>query len=207
MTSAPNPGPLPEPNLRDRLIEAGMMLLERDGVAGMSLRKTAALAGVSHAAPAHHFDGLPGLMTAIASAAFARFNAAMEAAIAKAPPEPEARLQATCAGYLDFAARHAGLFHVMFQNGQVTRDDPALRVTAAHAYDLLRQACAPFAPDLDQAFETAVWSMVHGYALLGFGAQIGQQRGQLRVPAFSDCLSRLIAENRTRPLARPETGG
>lgn len=194
-----------EPSLRDRLIEAGIVLLERDGVAGMTLRKTAALAGVSHAAPAHHFDGLPGLFTAIAAAAFGRFVSAMERAIAAAPPDPVSQLRATCAGYLDFAASHAGLFHVMFQNPQVCRSDPDLLASSARAYDLLRLACAPFSPTRDQALETAVWSLVHGYALLGFGAQVGQERGQLRVPGFSACLDHLIAENRANPLARPKS--
>ena len=193
----------PEPSLRDRLIAAGMTLLERDGMAGMSLRKTAALAGVSHAAPAHHFDGLPGLLTAIAEAAFRQFTATMEAKLADAPKDPAARLQATCAGYLAFAAEHAGLFHVMFQNDQVCRQDPDLARAAAHGYDLLRIACAPFSAERDEVFETAVWSMVHGYALLGFGAQVGRQRGQLLVPGFSYCLDRLIAEKCTRPLAPP----
>ncbi|MCW1920609.1 TetR/AcrR family transcriptional regulator [Rhodobacter sp. KR11] len=196
--------------MRDRLIEAGMTLLERDGIAGMSLRKTAALAGVSHAAPAHHFDGLPGLMTAIAEAAFARFVRAMEAAIARAPADPVSRLQATCAGYLDFATRHAGLFHVMFQSDAVSHDDPALVMQSARAYDLLRLACAPFSAQRDQAFETAVWSLVHGYALLGFAPRLGQQQGQLRIPAFSACLSHLIAEKSSRaglaPLAPPDAG-
>ena len=194
------------PPLRARLIEAGMTLLEQDGIAGMSLRKTAALAGVSHAAPAHHFDGLPGLLTAIATEAFARFVQAMEAAQAKAPPDALSRLQAICAGYLDFAAAHAGLFHVMFQNPQVCHEDPELTAESARAYDLLREACAPFSPHRDLAFETAIWSLVHGYALLGFGGIVGQKQGPVQPAAFSDCLTRLIAENAKAPLAPPGAG-
>lgn len=192
------------PSLRDRLIDAGMTLLERDGVAGMTLRKTAALAGVSHAAPAHHFDGLPGLMTAIATRAFQRFTALMEARIALAPQDRVSRLQATCDGYLDFAAEHAGLFHVMFQHGQVTRSDAELSQAATHAYDLLRIACAPFSETRDQVFETAVWSLVHGYAQLGFQHGVGKQRGQLLVPPFSDCLAKLISEKCSPPVAPAE---
>ncbi|WP_435258191.1 TetR/AcrR family transcriptional regulator [Thioclava sp. FR2] len=188
-------------SLRDRLIEAGMTLLERDGVAGMTLRKTASLAGVSHAAPAHHFDGLPGLMTAIATKAFQRFCVSMEARMAEAPTDRVSQLHAICAGYLDFAAEHAGLFHAMFQNDQVSRSDEELQKASKRAYDLLRQACAPFSTTRDQLFETTVWSLVHGYAQLGFQRQVGQQRGQLLVPAFSDCLDKLIAEKCKAPVA------
>ena len=48
-------------NLRPALIKAGIALLEEGGIDALSLRKCAARAGVTHAAPAHHFDGLAGL--------------------------------------------------------------------------------------------------------------------------------------------------
>lgn len=201
MTTTPADPPAP---LRDRLIEAGMTLLERDGIAGMTLRKTAALAGVSHAAPAHHFDGLPGLMTGIATCAFQRFATAMELRIAAAAPDRVSRLQAICAGYLDFASDHAGLFYMMFQSDQVLRQDEELQKAATRAYDLLRLACAPFSETRDQVFETAVWSLVHGYAQLGFQPMVGKQRGQLLVPDFSACLNRLIAEKCASPVAPAE---
>lgn len=189
------------PSLRDRLIDAGMTLLERDGVTGMTLRKAASLAGVSHAAPAHHFDGLPGLMTAIATKAFHGFNTAMETRMTQAPGDPVSQLHAICEGYLDFASEHAGLFHTMFQNDQIIRTDENFKQASTHAYDLLRLACAPFSTTRDQVFETAVWSLVHGYAQLGFQRIVAQQRGQLLVPAFSDCLEKLIAEKCKAPVA------
>lgn len=190
------------PTLRDGLIAAGMALLEEGGIQGLTLRKAAARAGVSHAAPAHHFDGLPGLLTAIAAAAFRRFSQSMEAALAVAPVTPRGRLQAVCAGYLDFAAAHSGLFHVMFQSPEVRRDDAELLPWSMRAYDLLRQACLPFSPDgrPDPAFEVAVWSMVHGFAVLGFAGQRGQTRGALVVPDFAPCLDDLIAGRSARPL-------
>lgn len=197
------------PTLRDGLIAAGMALLEEGGIQGLTLRKAAARAGVSHAAPAHHFDGMPGLLTAIAAAAFRRFSQSMEAALAVAPVTPRGRLHAVCAGYLDFAAGHSGLFHVMFQSPEVRRDDPELLPWSMRAYDLLRQACLPFSADgrPDPAFEVAVWGMVHGYAVLGFVHQAGTTRGVLVVPPFAACLDNLIAARLARPLdAAPDMG-
>lgn len=188
-----------EPSLRRRLVLAGMTLLERDGVAGMTLRKTAALAGVSHAAPAHHFDGLPGLLTAIAAAAFDRFVAAMESPLAKAPDDPVARLRAICEGYIAFAHAHPGLFHVMFQTPAVRRDDLE---GAARAYAILRSACLPFSVDgqPDAVFETAVWSLVHGYATLGFAPGDCLTPRGLPGPDFARCLDLLLA---SPPLRSP----
>jgi AcrR family transcriptional regulator len=57
-------------NLREALINAGLLLLKEDGLDGLTLRRAAARAGVSHAAPAHHFSGKQGLVAAIAARGF-----------------------------------------------------------------------------------------------------------------------------------------
>ena len=79
-TQAEIPRPHHHGNLRSALIDSGLALLANEGLAGLTLRRAAAAAGVSHAAPAHHFDGLPGLLTAIAARAFQLFADQMEAA-------------------------------------------------------------------------------------------------------------------------------
>ena len=43
-------------NLKQDLILAGLKLIEQDGIAHLSLRKAAAMCGVSHAAPKSHFQ-------------------------------------------------------------------------------------------------------------------------------------------------------
>ncbi len=181
-------------SLRDRLIEAGLALLEEGGMAALTLRQTAARAGVSHAAPAHHFDGLPGLLTAMAARAFSRFADATHAGRESGGADPGARLLGTTQGYLDFAARHAGLFHLMFVSPEVDRRDPAVAPHAARAYLILREACLPFnGGQPDAALEVAVWSMVHGYATLGF-SNPDLRRGPIpERPPFADLLAQLLA--------------
>ncbi len=191
------PAPYHQGNLREALILAGMDLLTEGGVAGLTLRRAAARAGVSHAAPAHHFNGLPGLLTAIASRAFQHFSAAMDAARDAAGPDPFARLNGICSGYLNFAQDHAGFFHLMFVSAEVDRADPDLRQASSTAYLILRGACLPFAArgaTEDEPLEVGVWSLVHGYALLGFNLPNGQNRRFNTLPAFTDLLARLIAD-------------
>ena len=183
-----------EISLRDTLIASGLSLLEEGGIQGLTLRRAAARAGVSHAAPAHHFAGLPGLLTAMAARAFALFHQAMEVQIAAAPDTARARLQATCQGYLDFAAQHAGLFHLMFVSSEVNRADPEILPHSARAYELLREACLPFSATQspDVTLEIAVWSMVHGYATLGFQGPIDRNRPIPQTPDFDLCLRLLL---------------
>src|SRR5216683_2087025 len=66
--------------LCDALLEAAERVLERDGLSGLTLRAVAREAGVSHAAPTHHFGDLTGLVSELAAIGFRQFNTAMAAA-------------------------------------------------------------------------------------------------------------------------------
>jgi AcrR family transcriptional regulator len=183
------------PSLREDLILAGIALLDEGGMAALTLRRAAARAGVSHAAPAHHFNGLPGLLTAIAARAFAIFADTMHASRTAAGSDPFLRLAGTCQGYLDFAVAHQGLFHVMFVSPEVDRSHPDLMPHSRHAYILLREACLPFAAPCateDVVLEAAVWSMVHGYATLGFASPKARRRAFAEIPDFSVLLRALL---------------
>ena len=193
------------PSLRDHLISAGMALLEEGGMPALTLRRAAARAGVSHAAPAHHFDGLPGLLTAIAARAFHLFAEALHQGREAAGPDPFQRMLGMTQGYLTFAQDHEGLFHVMFLSPEVNRADPELQPDAARAYGILRDCCQPFAPPdstEDTTLETAVWSLVHGYATLGFGRV--NRRRQAEPAPFAAVLGELLAARRNPLAPRPE---
>src|SRR3981189_1448172 len=66
--------------LHEALLKAAETVLERDGLAGLTLRAVAREAGVSHAAPTHHFGDLTGLVSELAAIGFRQYNAAMAAA-------------------------------------------------------------------------------------------------------------------------------
>ena len=53
-------------NLRKSLLRSAESILKREGLSALSLRATARVAGVSHAAPAHHFPELSSLLSALA---------------------------------------------------------------------------------------------------------------------------------------------
>jgi AcrR family transcriptional regulator len=160
-------------DLREALISAGIDLMEAGGPAALSLRKCAAKAGVSHAAPAHHFNGIISLKAAIVARSYEIFAETMQAHRCDIS-EPRARLAAICEGYLAFARSHAALFQFMFQPfppdfAQI--NPPILAELEQHstlAYHELEQACAPFAliGGQEGGIEVMVWSLVHGYAML-----------------------------------------
>ncbi len=155
-------------NLRTALIEAGLELLQLGGPETLSIRKLAAKAGVSHAAPAHHFANLTALHSALMTEGYKIFAASMRAEIAIAPDNPRERILAAGRGYLAFAQYNEGLFNLMFGGTPRDHDDKNLEKAADDAYDVLREICAPIVKGEggSEANELMIWSLIHGLARL-----------------------------------------
>lgn len=134
----------------------------------LTLRGAALRAGVSHAAPAHHFQGLNGLRTAIAARATQILGDLLDKAGRDPDQTPFQRLLETGLVYCDFATDYLELFHLMFVSGEVDRADPAMLEASVVTYSHLTRVCEPFVTaDRDiRVLEHAVWSMTHGNALL-----------------------------------------
>ncbi|MEC7762317.1 MAG: TetR/AcrR family transcriptional regulator [Pseudomonadota bacterium] len=156
-------------NLRATLVEAGVELVREGGPDALSIRKVAAQAGVSHAAPAHHFPSLAHLRTAVIAEGYRRFTQSMEDAIAAAPDTALDKALGACFGYLRFARAYPGLFTTMFGTYAHRVDDEDLCEASDGSYAVLARISAPFAGANPVETELAIWSMVHGYASLAVG--------------------------------------
>src|SRR5437667_1757874 len=99
--------------LRDALLQAAERVLERDGLAGLTLRAVAREAGVSHAAPTHHFGDLTGLVSELAAIGFRQFNAAMAAAGSAAGSALMEKALARAKAYVGYAQAHPGMDELM----------------------------------------------------------------------------------------------
>jgi AcrR family transcriptional regulator len=169
-------------NLRETLINAGLALLQQNGVDGLSIRKVAALAGVSHAAPAHHFATLTDLRTAVIATGYRTFADRMLSEIAQIEPNdalapPRDRILAAFRGYAAFAADNPALFQMMFGGAERKGDDPDLNAAAGAAMDVLRDICAPIVRRPGEAADTnelMIWSLVHGFASLALTDNSGR---------------------------------
>jgi AcrR family transcriptional regulator len=155
-------------DLRNTLIRAGLEILERDGLDGLSLRKVAARAGVSHAAPAHHFGNRDGLFVAIAALGFDRFREYMLEDRYVTGTTPRDQLIGISRGYLRFSREQPALFRLNFSFEYQSHPDGELQLASERAYHLLVDVCALFQPDPrgPGVNELKVWAVVHGYATL-----------------------------------------
>lgn len=149
-------------DLRAALLAAAEAELAERGTEGFSLRQVARRAGVSHAAPAHHFGDTRGLLTALAAEGFHRFLATQSAREAQAGADPRAQLTAAGLGYIDFAMERPALFRLLFGSDQPDFTDPTLDAAATAAYRHLRDQVTDAGGD--EVAAAAAWAMAHGLA-------------------------------------------
>jgi len=158
-----NEKPYHHGDLRAALLLAAEAELAAHGIEAFSLRQVARRAGVSHAAPAHHFRDARGLLTALAAEGFRQFLATQAAREAKAAPDPSSQMVAAGQGYVDFALSRPALFRLLFGSVRPDYSDPDLLAAAEAAYHhLVTQVTA--AGGRDAADVAAVWAAAHGLA-------------------------------------------
>lgn len=157
-------------DLAHALREAAVQVIAEKGPAGFSLREVARRAGVSHAAPAHHFGDTRGLLTSIAVEAFQYLHAEMAAVTARYP-DPRERCVQMGVAYVRAGIEHPAHCAVLFRKDLVDTDDPDYQIWGDLAYNDLRGTLVAlrdaYRADLD--VETAsrlAWSSMQGLITL-----------------------------------------
>lgn len=163
-------------DLHDALLAAAERVLERDGLPGLTLRAVAREAGVSHAAPTHHFGDLSGLLSELAAIGFRRFNEAMVAA-GRTETHPLMKALARAKAYVAYAQAQPGMYGLMFRTERLDMTRPSLHEAATASFEGLASAVGAGRKEptgealeglsLDQAAAIArAWSLVHGFTTL-----------------------------------------
>ncbi|MET9828589.1 TetR/AcrR family transcriptional regulator [Streptomyces sp. NPDC006385] len=160
----PSRRPYHHGDLRRAILTAALDVIAADGPSALSLRDLARRAGVSHAAPAHHFKDRTGLLTAIAAEGFGLLASTLNEA---------ADLRDAGVRYVRFAREHPAHFQVMFTPELLRADDLELTTARTLAGDALRGAVSSVGPEnlgIDSRLAgIAAWSLAHGFATLLLG--------------------------------------
>lgn len=166
----PTTGTYHHGDLPAALLDAVDALVREQGLGAVTLRAAARRAGVSHAAPAHHFGDKAGLLTAYATQGFTALRDRLRAA--REQRRSEADLIAIGLAYVGFAVDEPGRFRAMFRPELVHADEPAYRDSREAAFGVLLASVAEVRSDLAQgdpellSAATGAWSIVHGFATL-----------------------------------------
>jgi AcrR family transcriptional regulator len=159
-------------DLARALVEAAEEILAESGTEGFTLRECARRAGVSHAAPAHHFGDVRGLLTEVAIRGFERLTKVTNDA-GRGNGRPLVRLRSMLEAYVENAMENPVAFRLMFASSRIRHGDARLATASREAYEVLLKAIDDMAVSAGKpkpgAFSpeiTLVWSAVHGFASL-----------------------------------------
>ncbi len=158
-------------DLRQKVLEASLALIEEGGLDRLSMREVARKAGVSHQAPYHYFEDREAILAAVAGEGFAKMEQSLVRAIAATGDDPVKAVEAMGRAYVDFALRYPGYFQAMFRADAVPLDRyPEARKREDEAFGNLVEgigkAFANQPADVRQSIAIAAWAMVHGLATL-----------------------------------------
>lgn len=166
-------------DLKNALIQAGAEIVANDGLEGLSLRKVALRAGVSHNAPYSHFPDKQSLIAAISTAGFQQLYEVLDSAAAAYPKKPRKQLQQAALAYVQFALDHPDTFKIMFSGVlEKEKDYPAFveisQKTFQRVVDVVRacQKAGVLKSKSTELTAVAVWGQVHGIVSLALEGQI-----------------------------------
>jgi len=159
-------------NLRQALLEEAAEAIREGGIGRLSLRDLARRAGVSHGAPARHFADKAALLTALATDALERFQAALLGGMAEAGDSALDRHRAIGMGYVRFAIEHPAYFRLMTGRRDFFEPDAGFDAAYQRLFETIREATIAAQQegwaagrDPDDLLITS-WSVVHGFAML-----------------------------------------
>jgi AcrR family transcriptional regulator len=157
-------------DLRHALVDAALALVAEGSVADLSLREVARRAGVTYAAPYHHFADKSALLAAVATQGFEQLVVELErAAVRRTSLASE--LLAMAEAYVAFAMTHPSHYRVMFLPGvKQSTDADDLHAAADRSFGMLQQRVARARSSESEAahqvLATTVWAALHGLSLL-----------------------------------------
>jgi len=184
-------------DLKNALIQAGVEILAQEGLTGLSLRKVARQAGVSHTAPYAHFSGKQALIAAISTEGFKALYSQIEAVSKTYESNPEALLIETAWAYVQFALNEPDRFKLMFSSvlEKEKKYVEFVEISQNNFSQLVRiveicQAAGVLRSGEADVLAVGTWSTVHGFTALLLEDQIS--RDVLETNALKDLLIRIL---------------
>lgn len=100
-------------NLKDALIDTCLVILEKEGLESITLRKVAALTGSSRTAIYRHFDSKEHLLQSVILKGFSKLNDILDPILLEKTSDAQVRLREMGRAYINFARDNKALYRLM----------------------------------------------------------------------------------------------
>ncbi len=163
-------------DLKKALIDNGLLLLNKEGIEGFSLRKVASMCGVSHTAPYKHFKDKDELIGEIIDEIWNQFYVVLRKAIELYPEQPELQVVEMGKEYVNFMVENPEYLKLLFLSDStsylVRIEEDRLNAYKNSAFKVFKDTVENYFKEIKLSKELymqktlTMWSMVHGFALL-----------------------------------------
>ncbi len=208
-------------HLRRALLDAALQVLTEEGLAGLTLRSVARRAGVSEAAPYHHFASKSALVEALVRETLQQLAQALREATQATEGTPLDRLVAVGVAYVRFALEHRAGFHILYRpelrdlSHPVSDADGIARSpidrAGMAAYQVLLDAIVAcqqagvVVPGDPLPLALSAWATVHGLAQLLLDGVVGAEIIPRGVLADASQLARIVTQTLAQGLVVRQT--
>lgn len=160
--------------LKEEMIEKGLILINNEGTKGFSLRKVAAMCGVSHTAPYKHFKNKEELMEAISNRVLKSFSECLMQAVETSKNE-HTGMAGVGKAYVKFMLENKEHFRFIFFSEykvNVKLEGDQFIYKAGNPFEVFCNSATAylehFIKDRKQINYTilSMWSIVHGISTL-----------------------------------------
>ncbi len=175
-------------DLKRALMRSALEILDKEDVAGVTIRAVAKRAGVSHAAPANHFPDRRALLTALAAEQFAvvfdKIRAGIDAKTSdtRADLDPLDRIAVLFDSFLTYGLEYPYRYQLLWRYDLVDHEVEIVKQPADRVYDFLvgeiEKVVDRNTVDPDTVSVT-IWSMMHGYLDLRMTGMFEDRRDRI----------------------------
>ncbi len=162
-------------DLKQQLIKNGLILLNKEGFQGFSIRKVATMCGVSNNAPYKHFKDKEELISEILNEVWTKFHMALQESTKIHTDDPKLQIIGMGKAYVRFMVENPEYLKLTFlsdYSSSILIENGTFSKCEDNTFSIFKDCAQRYLesidlnPELYMVKTIAMWSMVHGIAIL-----------------------------------------